>query len=85
MITNNDVACNGGAVGHDDMVANLAIVRHMGVRKHGAVITHGGAGACLSAAVNADKFTDSVPGANTCVGNGVGDMFLVLLLDANGG
>ena len=67
-IVNSDVPRQSGCIGHDNMVAKVAVVRHMGESHQQAVLTHHGLARSRSAFVHCRRLTHSSAIANIAIG-----------------
>ena len=65
-VFDDDVTSKGGDVGHDDMIAQLAVVGDMGVGEQVIVRANNGGVALGSGAMDGDIFADGVVVANAC-------------------
>ena len=83
-VLHDDVTGKGGDVGHHNVIAELTIVRDMGVSEEVIAGTNYSSIAIVGSAVDGDIFTKGVVVTNAGAGGATG-MFKVLRLEANAG
>tara|TARA_Y100000385_G_C12542968_1_gene404599 strand:- start:145 stop:531 length:387 start_codon:yes stop_codon:yes gene_type:complete len=84
MITHNNMTRQERTMTHHDMVTDLAIMTDMRLSEQGAIIANNRHATLFRATVHRNKFAQRISIANSGVGHGPFDMFLILRVYTQG-